>query len=83
MKSIYAKAWGCFGIMMLGAVSFMTSLAFLNNEVLLYLFLILGSVTFLAGIILHYVFVKCPHCDTHIGRVYGSHCPHCGKPFNK
>ena len=83
MKNIYAKAWLCVGIMMLGVALLMVSMAFLANKVLMYLFLALGIATFVAGIILNYIIVRCPHCDSHIGRVYGSRCPFCGEEYNK
>ena len=79
--NIYAKAWICVGVMMLGVVLMMSSLAFLANKVMLYIFLVLGIVTFLAGIVLNYIIVRCPHCGSHIGRVYGSRCPHCGEEY--
>ncbi len=81
MRNIYAKAWICVGVMMLGVVALMSSLAFLGNKVLMYIFIALGIAVFLAGIILHYVIVRCPHCGSHISRVYGSRCPHCGEEY--
>ena len=53
MRNPVAKAWICVGIMMLGVVLMMTSMAFLGNKVLLYLFLISGIAVFIAGIVLH------------------------------
>ena len=79
MKSPYAKAWACVGIMMLGIVIFMASMGFLGNQVLLYLFRVLGGIVFIGGIILHYAIVRCPHCGSHLGRVIGTKCPYCGK----
>ena len=78
MKNPVVKAWCCVGVMMLGVALFMTSMAFVGNEVLMYLFIILGLMVFAGGVILHYAKVRCPHCGSHLGRVYGSKCPHCG-----
>lgn len=82
MKSPVAKAWCCVGIMMLGVALLMTSMAFLNNNVLLYLFLFLGAIVFIGGVVLHYVIVRCPHCGSHLGRLYGPRCPFCGREYN-
>ena len=81
MKSPFAKAWGCVGIMMIGVVLMMSSLAFLNNEALMYLFLFLGVAGIIAGVVLHYKTVRCPHCGSHLGSVYGPRCPFCGKDY--
>ncbi len=83
MKNIYAKAWICVGVMMLGIVVLMSSLAFLGNKIMLYICLVLGIITFLAGIILNFIIVRCPHCGSHIGRVYGSRCPYCGEEYSR
>ena len=83
MKSPFAKAWGCVGIMMIGVVLMMSSLAFLNNEALMYLFLFLGVAGIIAGVVLHYKTVRCPHCGSHLGRLYGPRCPFCGKDYKK
>ena len=82
MRNPVAKAWICVGIMMLGVVLMMTSMAFLGNKVLLYLFLISGIAVFIAGIVLHFVIVRCPHCDSYLGRVQGPRCPYCGREYN-
>lgn len=81
MKKIYAKAWICLGVMTLGVVFLMSSLAFLGNRIILYIFIAHGIAAFLAGIILHYTIVRCPHCGSHIGSVYGSRCPFCGEEY--
>ena len=83
MKSPVAKAWFCVGIMMLGVIIAMLSLAFLNNKVLSILIIVLGAGCFLSGIILHYAWVRCPHCGSHLGRVYGTKCPFCGNDTNR
>jgi len=83
MKNPVVRAWGCVGIMMLGVAIAMSALVFLNNEFMLYLMMFLGAAAFLAGIILHYVFVRCPHCDSYLGRIYGPRCPYCGREYDK
>ena len=83
MKNPVVRAWGCVGIMMLGVAIAMSALVFLNNEFMLYLMMFLGAATFLAGIIRHYVFVRCPHCDSYLGRIYGPRCPYCGREYDK
>lgn len=83
MKSPAAKAWCCVGVMMLGAALMMSSIAFINNDVMFKLMITLGVICFIGGVILHFVIVKCPHCGTHLGRVYGHKCPFCGNDFNK
>ncbi|MBR6987105.1 MAG: hypothetical protein IKH82_03440 [Clostridiales bacterium] len=83
MRNPVAKAWCCVGIMMLGVVLMMTSLAFLNTPALMYLFMIIGIAVFIGGVVLHYVIVRCPHCGSHLGRLYGPRCPFCGKEYNK
>ena len=81
MKNPVAKAWGCVGIMFTGGVLCMVSLAFLNNMTIAYLFMVLGALVFLGGMILHFVTVRCPHCGGYLGRCYGSKCPHCGSDY--
>lgn len=83
MKNMYAKAWICVGVMMLGIVILMSSLAFLGNKVMMNICLVLGAIAFLAGIILNFIIVRCPHCGSHIGRVYGSRCPYCGEEYSR
>lgn len=83
MRRPAAKAWLCVGIMMSGVALMMTSMAFLNNKVLLYLFLIFGIAVFIGGLILHYVIVKCPHCGSHLGRIQGPRCPYCGREYDR
>lgn len=83
MKNMKARAWGCVGLMMLGVVFFMSSMAFINNDVMVFVMLLLGIASFLAGIILHYATVRCPHCGSHLGRLYGPLCPFCGQDYNK
>ena len=83
MKNPYVKAWLCVGIMMLGVVLMMTSMAFINSRALVYLFIILGIAVFAAGVILHFVIVRCPHCGSYLGRVQGPRCPHCGKDYKE
>lgn len=83
MKNIYAKAWICVGVMMLGIVILMSSLAFPGNKVMMNICLVLGAIAFLAGIILNFIIVRCPHCGSHIGRVYGSRCPYCGEEYSR
>lgn len=83
MKNPVAKAWLCVGIMMSGVALMMASMAFLGNKILLYLLLILGIMVFIGGIVLHYAIVRCPHCGTHLGRLYGPRCPFCGSDYNK
>ena len=58
MKNIYAKAWICVGVMMLGIVILMSSLAFLGNKVMMNICLVLGAIAFLAGIILNFIIMS-------------------------
>lgn len=83
MKNPVARAWCCVGMMMLGVIIGMSSMAFLDNKLILTLVLVLGIACFLAGIFLHFVLVRCPHCDSYLGKVYGTRCPFCGREFNK
>lgn len=83
MKNPVVMAWCCVGLMMLGVGVMMTSLAFLNNMTMAYLFMILGGIIFVGGIILHYAKVRCPHCGSHLGRLYGPKCPFCGEDYKK
>ena len=62
MKNMYTKAWTCVGVMMLGIVILMSSLAFPGNKVMMNI---------------------CLDCGSHIGRVYGSRCPHCGEEYSR
>ena len=78
-----ARAWGCVGLMMLGVIIGMSSMAFMHNQVMLVIVGILAFACFTGGIILHYATVRCPHCGSHLGRLYGPRCPFCGRDYNK
>lgn len=78
-----AKAWCCVGIMMAGVAVGMTSMIFINNDAMFKLMLFLGGGIFVAGVILHYAWVRCPHCGSHLGRIYGPRCPFCGNDYNE
>ena len=82
-KNMVARAWGCVGLMMLGVIIGMSSMAFMHNQVMLVIVGILGFACFAGGIILHYATVRCPHCGSHLGRLYGPRCPFCGRDYNK
>ena len=81
-KNMVARAWGCVGLMMLGVIIGMSSMAFMNNQVMLVIVGILAFACFTGGIILHYATVRCPHCGSHLGRLYGPRCPFCGRDYN-
>ena len=53
-KNMVARAWGCVGLMMLGVIIGMSSMAFMNNQVMLVIVGILAFACFAGGIILHY-----------------------------
>ena len=82
-KNMVARAWGCVGLMMLGVIIGMSSMAFMHNQVMLVIVGILAFACFTGGIILHYATVRCPHCGSHLGRLYGPRCPFCGRDYNR
>ena len=53
----------------------MSALAFLDNQVIMTIITILAGSCFVGGVILHYTIVRCPHCGSHLGRLYGLRCP--------
>ena len=83
MKNMAGRAWLCVGIMMSGVILGMSSLAFLDNQVIMTIIGILAFLCFLGGVILHYAIVRCPHCGSYLGRLYGPRCPFCGEDYNK
>lgn len=82
MKNMVARAWCCVGLMMLGVIIAMSSMAFLSNKVIMTIILIVAIACFIGGVILHYATVRCPHCGSHLGRLYGPRCPFCGRDYN-
>ena len=82
-NNMVARAWGCVGLMMLGVIIGMSSMAFMHNQVMLVIVGILAFACFTGGIILHYATVRCPHCGSHLGRLYGPRCPFCGRDYNR
>lgn len=82
MKNMTGRAWLCVGIMMSGVFLGMSSMAFLDNQVIMTIIGILAFSCFLGGVILHYAIVRCPHCGSHLGRLYGPRCPFCGEDYN-
>ena len=83
MKNMAARAWLCVGIMMSGVIIGMSSLAFLDNQVIMTIITVLAGSFFVGGVILHYTIVRCPHCGSYLGRLYGPRCPFCGMDYNK
>lgn len=83
MKNMVARAWCCVGLMMLGVILGMSMMAFYGNKVLLVIVGILAVSCLIGGVILHYATVRCPHCGSHLGRLYGPRCPFCGRDYNK
>lgn len=81
-KNMVARAWCCVGLMMLGVIIAMSSMAFLSNRVIVTIILIVAILCFIGGVILHYATVRCPHCGSHLGRLYGPRCPFCGRDYN-
>ena len=37
----------------------------------------------LAILVIHLLYIRCPHCGEHLGRDRGEFCPHCGKKLRK
>ena len=38
-----------------------------------------GMGSFLALMLVWFLFNRCPHCGRHLGEDTGAYCPHCGK----
>lgn len=36
----------------------------------------------IAGIALHFYWMRCPHCGEHLDRNYGQYCQYCGKKID-
>ena len=36
-----------------------------------------------AVVVVHILYIRCPHCGEHLGRDWGEFCPHCGKKLRK
>ncbi|MBP5379470.1 MAG: hypothetical protein J6Y64_08020 [Ruminococcus sp.] len=82
-RSPTKTAWLSVLIMLVGVVIGLCSLCFLNNKALAILIIILAIAVFVAGLIVNFVFVRCPHCGSHPGRISGPKCPHCGKDLEQ
>ena len=76
-------AWLSVLIMMIGVAIGLACLAFSDHEVLFVLTAIAGIAVFITGVVLNFIWVRCPHCDTYLGRVAGPKCPFCGEDLNK
>ena len=85
MKKLHpvAAAWLSVLIMMIGVGIGMLGMALLNHKVLSVLAAILGISVFIAGVVFNLIKVRCPHCDTYLGRTAGPKCPFCGNDLNK
>lgn len=85
MKKLHpvAAAWLSVLIMMIGVGIGLLCLTLLDHEVLFVLVAILGIVVFIAGVVFNLIKVRCPHCDSYLGRVNGPKCPFCGRDINK
>lgn len=82
-RSPIKTAWLTVLIMAIGIAVLMCSLCFLDNKAICTLILVLGTAVFASGIIINLVFVRCPHCGYHPGRISGPKCPHCGKDLEE
>ncbi len=72
------------GLIMLVGVTLTAAGLILLDEAALYTalytaLLIIGIILFISGLYLDNRYVRCPHCDSHLGRVQGSKCPYCGR----
>jgi hypothetical protein len=85
MKKLHpvAAAWLSVLIMMIGVGIGMLGMALLDHKVLSVLAAILGIAVFIAGVVFNLIKVRCPHCDTYLGRATGPKCPFCGNDLNK
>ena len=85
MKKMHpvAAAWLSVLVMMMGVGIGLVCLAFLNHEVLFILIALAGIAVFITGVVLNIKMVRCPHCDSYLGRVAGPKCPFCGEDLNK
>ena len=45
-------------------------------------FLLIGSIITLFGLVVHFLYNKCPYCGRQLGRDYGDYCPHCGRALD-
>ena len=82
MKNPKIRAWCCVGVMMLGAITGLVALWFLNQQTVFTVLCVAAVVVFFTGMLLYFIFVRCPHCDSYLGRVYGTRCPFCGKEYD-
>lgn len=65
--------------MLVGVIIGMSALFFLDNTAMLILLGVPAAAVFAAGLIYNLLFVRCPHCGYHPGKIMGVKCPHCGK----
>ena len=40
---------------------------------------IVGSIVVISGLVPHFLYNKCPHCGSQLGRNEGEYCQYCGK----
>jgi predicted amidophosphoribosyltransferase len=45
-------------------------------------FLIIGSIITLFGLVVRFLYNKCPYCKRQLGREDGEYCPHCGRALD-
>ena len=70
-------------LMFVGILPLFGILLFMDNKAMTVFLIILSVVIISSGLILHFVFVRCPHCGSYLGRIMGSKCPFCGKNIEK
>ena len=71
------KQWLCVGVMAVGL--FLALLSKSSPGDTRVGLAILGCLTIGAGLVLEVLLVRCPHCNTWIGRYPGEFCKNCGK----
>ena len=70
-------------LMFVGFMPLFGILLFMDNKAVTVLFVIISVLIVSSGLVLHFVFVRCPHCGSYLGRIMGSQCPFCGKNIEK
>ena len=74
--SLHKRQWLCVGVMAVGIfLVFLANAASNARQVLSGL----GCFVIVAGLILHVAWVRCPHCNTWVGKYPGEFCKNCGK----
>lgn len=80
-KDPRVRSFICVAIMGTGIIAAMAAMHSGLDESASHIIFGIAIAVAVVGFILHFVLVRCPHCDRWIRKPYGEYCRYCGKEY--